>query len=90
MATSDPEHDLRVLAALAQAQVRSGAKPLSLVDLASVETGSDALAARHVLQRFLLKGWIELERDAEASRRGAGHVTDAGLRIGLTVPNVTA
>ena len=71
--------DLRVLALLADEQARTGANRLSLVDLASRET-ADALTARHALQRLLVKGWIELAHEADASRTGAGYVTADGLR----------
>jgi DNA-binding MarR family transcriptional regulator len=71
--------DIRVLTLLAEEQKRTGAKRLSLVDLAARET-ADAPAARHALQRLLVKGWIELSREADANRIGAGCVTEDGLR----------
>ena len=77
--------DIRVLALLAEEQKRTGAPRLSLVDLASQET-TDSLAARHALQRLLVKGWIELAREADASRTGAGRVTEDGLRAAETLP----
>jgi DNA-binding MarR family transcriptional regulator len=77
--------DIRVLVLLAEEQKRTGVKRLSLVDLASRET-ADARAARHALQRLMMKGWIELARDADASRLGAGCVTDDGLRAAETIP----
>jgi hypothetical protein len=77
--------DIRVLALLAEEQQRTGTKRLSLVDLAARET-ADMLAARHVLQRLLVKGWIELAHEADASRTGAGCVTDDGLRVAAARP----
>jgi hypothetical protein len=77
--------DLRVLAVLAQEQQRTGIRRLSLVDLAARET-TDVLAARQVLQRLLVKGWIELAHEADANRTGAGCVTDDGLRVAQARP----
>ena len=79
------ESDIRVLAVLADEQQRTGARRLSLVDLASRET-ADTLSARQVLQRLLVNGWIELAQEADASRIGAGCVTEDGLRVAATLP----
>lgn len=79
--------DIRVLSLLAEEQRRTGASRLSLVDLAARET-ADTLAARHALQRLLVKGWIELAREADASRTGAGCVTEDGMRAAETLPRL--
>ena len=78
----DPsDRAIRVLALLAQEQLRSAAERLSLVDLAAQVT-HDVFAARQVLQRLLLNGWIELEGTGE------GRVTEDGLRVARELSNV--
>ena len=77
--------DIRVLALLAEEQRRTGATKMSLVDIASRET-ADSLAARHALQRLLVKGWIELAREEDANRLGVGCVTDDGLHAAEAIP----
>jgi hypothetical protein len=70
-----PETDLALLAELARQQAQQPHEPLPLLDLAVRRVGFES-EARHVLQRLLVHGLIELEKDEQARRRCLGVVTD--------------
>ena len=70
-----PDTDLSLLRELAQQQAQQPHEPLPLLELAVRRLGFES-DARHVLQRLLVHGLIELEQDDQARRRCLGVVTD--------------
>jgi DNA-binding MarR family transcriptional regulator len=66
--------DLDLLAVLAHEQARHAGQPLRLLDLAVQCFGVES-EARHVLQRLLVHGLIELEQDEQDRRSCVGVVT---------------
>lgn len=66
--------ELDLLAELAREQARQGGQPLPLLDLAVKRFGLES-EARQVLQRLLVHGLIELEREEQARRSCVGVVT---------------
>jgi hypothetical protein len=70
-----PDTDLSLLRELAQQQAQQPQEPLPLLELAVKRLGFES-EARHVLQRLLVHGLIELAQDDQARRRCLGVVTD--------------
>lgn len=67
--------ELALLTELARAQAEQGGRrPLPMLDLAVKHFGVES-EARHVLQRLLVHGLIELDGDAQAKRECLGAVT---------------